>query len=737
MIAAVEQFLRDTLPPAAPPEPAPDPWLRAARLEAVGLRRTRPSRGSPRPRPRRGARRRLARGRRSSTCATRSPPTTPGEWTMPAKVYLDAPPHGDFRAMPALGGGFAMLKWISSFPGNPAAHGLPTVMGVVCLSDARDERAADAARRARGHRAAHRRGRRGRRAGARRARAPRTRRRDRLRAARRVGGALPRRRRLRPGRVRRPAPRGRRARSRRELGWRAGERAEALACDVVCCVTPGHEPVVEVGDLRPGLHLNMLGADGPGKAEASVEAVARCALFCDEWAQASHGGELTGAVEAGAIAPRRRHRPRRGAGRRRARPPGRATRSRCSTPPAWRSRTSRSPSRRTRPGRRAPSTRRRSRSEPARRSGGRAGAVWQDGAHAPPPVRGRAARPARTRPRLLRRSHRHVHARPRPSCPAPGTGFVPLAAGRGEPYVVRRGGSAKAGDKRARKRRSLAFFAQLTDPQIADEMSPARVDFVDPAGGALKSAHRPQEALGPQTFDAIVRNVNANRRSAVEGRQGPARAAWASRSPPATSPTTSSSTRRAGSGRCSTAGASTRSRASRSARPTRARVAPPDVLARLDADVAARRYTGVQDYDDWRGARDDLYGGYWDPDEAAAAGGPYAAFPRYPGLMDRAQAPFDAAGPRRAVVRLARQPRRARAGQRRGEHGPVPRDRGRLPEGLPDAGGRPRAVRGRGRERAVPALQRPGVHRLAARRAAAPCRPTRTAGSCPSRSTAR
>ena len=37
VIAAVEQFLRDALPPAAPPEPAPDPWLRAARLEAVGL----------------------------------------------------------------------------------------------------------------------------------------------------------------------------------------------------------------------------------------------------------------------------------------------------------------------------------------------------------------------------------------------------------------------------------------------------------------------------------------------------------------------------------------------------------------------------------------------------------------------------------------------------------------------------------------------------------------------------
>jgi hypothetical protein len=37
VIAAVEQFLRDTRPPAAPPEPALDPWLRTARLEAVGL----------------------------------------------------------------------------------------------------------------------------------------------------------------------------------------------------------------------------------------------------------------------------------------------------------------------------------------------------------------------------------------------------------------------------------------------------------------------------------------------------------------------------------------------------------------------------------------------------------------------------------------------------------------------------------------------------------------------------
>ncbi len=222
-----------------------------------------------------------------------------GAWTMPSKVYLDAPPHGDFRAMPALGGGFAMLKWISSFPGNPAAHGLPTVMGVVCLSDAEtsaplmllDARAVTALRT--GAVAA---------VGAQALARP---------GAATVGvigcglhGAWAARclaaAGYGPGVCADPRPEAATALA-AELGWSAGERAEALACDVVCCVTPGHEPVVDAGDLRPGLHLNMLGADGPGKAEATVEAVSRCALFCDEWAQASHGGELTGAVRAGRV----------------------------------------------------------------------------------------------------------------------------------------------------------------------------------------------------------------------------------------------------------------------------------------------------------------------------------------------------------------------------------------------------------------------------------------------------
>jgi ornithine cyclodeaminase/alanine dehydrogenase-like protein (mu-crystallin family) len=44
-----------------------------------------------------------------------------------------------------------------------------------------------------------------------------------------------------------------------------------------------------------------MGADGPGKAEIAVAEIRRSRVFCDEWEQASHGGELAAAVEAGAI----------------------------------------------------------------------------------------------------------------------------------------------------------------------------------------------------------------------------------------------------------------------------------------------------------------------------------------------------------------------------------------------------------------------------------------------------
>ncbi len=222
-----------------------------------------------------------------------------GKWSMPAKVYLDSPPFGDFRAMPALGEGLALLKWVTSFPGNPA-HGLPTVTGIVCLSDAQtgvplmllDARSVTALR-----------------TGAIAAVAARA-----LAAAQAttvgiVGCGLHGAWTARclaaagfgPGTCfdpREPAA----TTLAGELGWRVGALSDALNCEIVNCVTPGAEVVVDASDLRPGLHLNMLGADGPGKAEASVGAVAACSLFCDDWEQALHGGELTGAAAAGLVA---------------------------------------------------------------------------------------------------------------------------------------------------------------------------------------------------------------------------------------------------------------------------------------------------------------------------------------------------------------------------------------------------------------------------------------------------
>jgi alanine dehydrogenase len=222
-----------------------------------------------------------------------------GEWEMPPKLYVDAPPSGDFRAMPAKGAGLAILKWVTSFPRNPEA-GRPVVMGMICVSSAIDGeplalvdvRSVTELR-----------------TGAVAVVATQELARQDAETVGVVGCGLHGGSAARclaaaeygPGVCFDPDPdaAGQLA---GELGWQAGGLEDALACDVVTCVTPGAEPVVREADLRPGVHLNMLGADGPGKAEAEPAAVARCELFCDEWTQASHGGELTGAVEAGLVA---------------------------------------------------------------------------------------------------------------------------------------------------------------------------------------------------------------------------------------------------------------------------------------------------------------------------------------------------------------------------------------------------------------------------------------------------
>lgn len=223
-----------------------------------------------------------------------------------------------------------------------------------------------------------------------------------------------------------------------------------------------------------------------------------------------------------------------------------------------------------------------------------------------------------------------------------GDGYIHLKSGPGEPFTVREAGLGHAKRNRAKKRRSITYFSQLTDPQIADEMSPLRVELIDPAGGEISAAWRPQEAMGTQVLDQIIRSVNANTRSPVKQGGGRGRAKlefslltgdqpdnqqyneieWhlgvmegGSIDPFSGEPVTTSS-----------CGGLTQQQADA-----------------LNADVANRAYTGVQDYSDYPGLPAERYQGFWDPDEPAGAG-PYAAFPQYPGLMDRAQRSFTAKG---------------------------------------------------------------------------------------------
>ncbi len=220
-----------------------------------------------------------------------------GDWLMPSKVYVPAPPDGDFRAMPARGGGHAVLKWVTSFPRNPE-RGLPTVSGIVLLSDAADGRLL--AQLDAGALTALR-------TGAAAVLAAET------LAAQNGPAAV-----VGCGVNGRAVARTFLARGREVLLWDAdavrsaevaGElgasvapsREEALAAGTVATVTPGGEILFAAGSLRPGQHVSLMGADGPGKAEIAVAELARARVVVDEWEQASHNGDISRAVEAGML----------------------------------------------------------------------------------------------------------------------------------------------------------------------------------------------------------------------------------------------------------------------------------------------------------------------------------------------------------------------------------------------------------------------------------------------------
>ncbi len=219
--------------------------------------------------------------------------------------------------------------------------------------------------------------------------------------------------------------------------------------------------------------------------------------------------------------------------------------------------------------------------------------------------------------------------------PDDGAGFRNLRDGApGEPYVVREDGIGVAQTGRDQRRRSLLYVGQLSDFQLADEESPARVEFVD--YGPFGAAWRPWEAVNPHIDDAMVRRFDQlATASPLTSADGTRRAMdlvistgdladsqqlneteWVKTLLEGGLLDPSSGVNPAGSGDPACA-----------------------ALTPLIADSAApQNYTGIQDYDDYNeGPTPQFY----DPDSPAAA---FGGWPAYPGLMDRAQQPFEAAG---------------------------------------------------------------------------------------------
>jgi hypothetical protein len=235
----------------------------------------------------------------------------------------------------------------------------------------------------------------------------------------------------------------------------------------------------------------------------------------------------------------------------------------------------------------------------------------------------------------------------------PEAGYTNLKLGPGEPYVVRDGVREKnpdiptAQDGRDRRRVSLAYVSQMTDFQLADEESPARVEFADPGPA---SAWRPQEGFTPFQIDATVRQINRfARASPVPQGDGTRNAmdfalltgdqadnqhlnetVWVRDLLEGNGPMTFNS--------------GTTDPAAYANSATLSPACAAYVLQEGGAAAAAAeagRYTGVQDYDDYP------VGGpplplYYDPDDPR---GQWSSWPEYDGLMDRAQqVPVEPAG---------------------------------------------------------------------------------------------
>ena len=224
-----------------------------------------------------------------------------GEAVMPPKSYLLSG-QGDFRAMPASLEGAAGIKWVSVFPGNPL-RGLPTVIGTLIYNDAAtgyplaimdateltDYRTGAAAAVASKHLA-----------------------RQDSRVLGIIGAGRQSHTQLKAHleifRFERILVADKNPEAIRQMAEmfpgqpieEASLEKAASSADILCTVTPVRQPIIRREWIKPGTHINAIGADAAGKEELDPQILLAAAqVVVDDIRQAFSGGEINVPIKQG------------------------------------------------------------------------------------------------------------------------------------------------------------------------------------------------------------------------------------------------------------------------------------------------------------------------------------------------------------------------------------------------------------------------------------------------------
>jgi alanine dehydrogenase len=222
-----------------------------------------------------------------------------GRGKMPAKTYLSLE-HGDFRAMPAALPGSAGVKWVNVHPKNPS-RGLPSIMAILVYNDPETGyplavmdateitayRTGAAAAIASKYLARH--------------------------DSHTIGiigaGFQAHTQILAHAELFNPitinvfdvskAAVDRLTQSLSQFPIRNCSIQETVASDIVCTLTPSQSPIIRKEWIKPGTHINAVGADAPGKQELDPSIIKESIVVVDDIKQASGSGEINVLVQKG------------------------------------------------------------------------------------------------------------------------------------------------------------------------------------------------------------------------------------------------------------------------------------------------------------------------------------------------------------------------------------------------------------------------------------------------------